>query len=274
MDDHSHGTHCSGTIGGVGNNGEGVAGVNWNVKIMALKASTAEGSLPSSAIIGAIEYATLMGARVSNNSYGGYGFSQAEYDAVKAAGEAGMVFVAAAGNETNDNDAMPAYPASFDLDCVIAVAATDHNDDIASFSNWGATTVDLGAPGVDIWSTIPTSMGSYGNMSGTSMATPHVTGASALILAADPTLTASKVKSLLLEYADPIDALAGKRASTSAPSYRSSSTPVAATSRHFPARAPLAPTTASTMPAKRSTTSPFCSTPSAGSTSAPRSWRT
>ena len=210
MDDHSHGTHCAGTIGGVGNNGQGVAGVNWDVKIMACKAATAEGSLPTSAIIGAIEYATLMGARVSNNSYGGYGFSQAEYDAVKAAGEAGMVFVAAAGNEANDNDGpYQAYPASFNLDCVIAVAATDHNDGIAYFSNYGATTVDLGAPGVDIYSTIPTSMGSYGLMSGTSMATPHVTGAAALILAADPTLTATAVKRLLMDYADPVESLDG-----------------------------------------------------------------
>ncbi len=210
MDDHSHGTHCSGTIGAVGNNGQGVAGVNWDVKIMACKAATAEGSLPTSAIIAAIEYATLMGARVSNNSYGGYGFSQAEYDAVKAAGEAGMVFVAAAGNEANDNDGpYQAYPASFNLDCVIAVAATDHNDGIAYFSNYGATTVDLGAPGVDIYSTIPTSMGSYGLMSGTSMATPHVTGAAALILAADPTLTATAVKRLLMDYADPVESLDG-----------------------------------------------------------------
>ncbi len=211
MDDHSHGTHCSGTIGAVGNNGQGVAGVNWSVRIMACKAATSAGTLPSSAIIAAIDYAVQMGARVSNNSYGGYGFSQAEYDAVKAAGEAGMVFVASAGNDANDNDgAYQAYPASFDLDCVIAVAATDSRDGIASFSNYGATTVDLGAPGVDIWSTIPTSMGSYGNMSGTSMAGPHVTGAAALILAADPTLTVSAVKSLLLEYADPVDSLNGK----------------------------------------------------------------
>ena len=210
MDDHSHGTHCAGTIGAVGNNGKGVAGVNWKVKIMACKAATAQGSLPTSAIVAAIEYATLMGAHVSNNSYGGYGFSQAEYDAVKAAGEAGMVFVAAAGNEANDNDGpYQAYPASFNLDCVIAVAATDHNDGIAYFSNYGATTVDLGAPGVDIYSTIPTSMGSYGLMSGTSMATPHVTGAAALILAADPTLTVSAVKRLLMDYADPIESLDG-----------------------------------------------------------------
>ncbi|MBQ6247943.1 MAG: S8 family serine peptidase, partial [Kiritimatiellae bacterium] len=211
-DDHGHGTHCAGTIGGVGNNGQGVAGVNWSVKIMALKASTAEGSLPSSAIIASIDYAVQMGARVSNNSYGGYGFSQAEYDAVKAAGEAGMVFVAAAGNEANDNDVMPAYPASFDLDCVIAVAATDSKDALAVFSNYGATTVDLGAPGVGIWSAAPTTLvpAGYQYMDGTSMATPHVTGAAALILAADPTLTVAKVKELLLEYADPIDALNGK----------------------------------------------------------------
>lgn len=214
MDDIvGHGTHCAGTIGAVGNNGLGVVGVNWNVKLMALKIADAAGGLSSAAIIEALDYAVTMGARVSNNSYGGYWYSQAEYDAIAAAQSAGHLFVAAAGNDMNDNDTFPAYPASYDLDNIIAVAATTSSDDIAWFSNYGATSVDLGAPGEGILSTLPTGgsqMGTdYGFSDGTSMATPHVTGAAALVLAADPTLSYATVKAALMGNVDKVAALDG-----------------------------------------------------------------
>lgn len=215
MDDVvGHGTHVSGTIGAVGNNGEGVCGVNWNVKIMALKIADAAGGLDSAAAVEAIEYAWKNGARVSNNSWGGYGFSQTLYDAIRVAGDNDHLFVAAASNDGIDNDQTPAYPASYDLDNIIAVAATDRRDELANFSNYGATTVDLGAPGVEILSTLPTAgsqMGStYGEAQGTSMATPHVTGSAALLLAVDNTLSYVALKAALLDNADPIPALDGK----------------------------------------------------------------
>ncbi|MBT7068463.1 MAG: S8 family serine peptidase [Verrucomicrobia bacterium] len=208
IDDHDHGSHCAGTIGGVGNNGTGVVGVNWTVRIMALKAFSAQGGGSSADIVAAIDYAVLMGAHVSNNSYGGSGFSQAEYDAVEAARNAGHLFVAAAGNDGTDNDTIPQYPASFDLDNIIAVAATDRNDGIAGFSCFGLESVDLGAPGVDIHSTL--SGGGYGNMSGTSMATPHTTGAAALIMAANGQLTYDQVRQLIFNGVDLIPSMDGK----------------------------------------------------------------
>jgi len=196
-----HGTHTAGTVGAVGDNGVGVTGVNWNVKLMPLKA--AKGllgilcTLPDSATIAAIEYAAANGALVSNNSYGGGSYSQAQMDTIRASRR---LYVAAAGNENNDNDANPSYPASYPLDNIISVAATDHNDARASFSNYGVTSVDLGAPGVNILSTLPNNQ--YGAYNGTSMASPHVAGVAGLLLADDPTLTPNELRWKLLTSTD------------------------------------------------------------------------
>lgn len=195
-----HGTHTAGTIGAMGNNGIGVTGVNWDVQIMPLKIFKRVlfvfCSTTSADIVEAIQYATAMGVRVSNNSYGGGSFSQAEYNAIQASN---MIFVAAAGNEGLNNDTTPSYPASYTLDNIIAVAATDHNDDLANFSNFG-TSVDIAAPGVDILSTTP--YDTYDYFNGTSMASPHVAGAAAMLTGVDSNLTTREVKWSLLNGAD------------------------------------------------------------------------
>ena len=193
-DDHFHGTHCAGTIGAVGNDGSGVAGVNWTVRLMAVKFLGASGSGNTAGAISAIQYAMNNGAQVMSNSWGGSGYSQALQDVILAAYDAGITFVAAAGNNGNDN---LVYPAAYDR--VIAVSATDHNDVKAGFSSFGAF-VDIAAPGVSIYST--TLNGSYGYASGTSMATPHVSGVAALLKAQDPSLTPEQVEYLLETSAD------------------------------------------------------------------------
>ncbi|MFM8496876.1 MAG: S8 family serine peptidase, partial [Planctomycetia bacterium] len=214
MDDNSHGTHCAGTIGAVGNNSVGVVGVNWQVSIMALKFLGASGSGSLSAAISSINYVTMMrrdhGVNVvaTNNSWGGGGFDQTLKDAIKAGGDAGILFIAAAGNASNNNDTNPSYPASYDEPSIIAVAATDSSNNLASFSNYGVTSVDVGAPGVGILSTVPG--GGYGLKSGTSMATPHVTGLAAILSSAYPNATASQIKSAILSSTVAIPSLAGK----------------------------------------------------------------
>ncbi|HUG90325.1 MAG TPA: S8 family serine peptidase, partial [Planctomycetaceae bacterium] len=220
MDDHSHGTHVAGTIGASANNGGSsgtdAIGVAWEVSLMGLKFLSASGSGSSSNAIRALDYAVQMGVRISNNSWGGGGYEQALADSIQRAASAGHIFVAAAGNGNRigigqNNDSSPHYPSNYQPspDTVIAVAASDSSDDFASFSNYGATTVDLAAPGVRIWSTIPfskdTQDGSqdgYARFSGTSMATPHVAGAAALIWSANPELTAQEVKDLILSTTD------------------------------------------------------------------------
>ena len=206
MDDVGHGTHVAGTIGAIGDNAAGVAGVNWQVTIVPVKFLGGDGSGAISDAIDAIDYATTIGARVMNNSWGGAGFSQALLDAIRRADDAGALFVAAAGNTGSDNDATPNYPSNYDAPNVIAVAALDRNDRLASFSNYGRTTVDLGAPGVGILSTF--AGGAYAALSGTSMATPHVSGAAALLLSVDPDLTVAQARKRLLLSAVPIPALA------------------------------------------------------------------
>jgi thermitase len=176
-----HGTHVAGTIAAQGNNG--VAGVNWQAGIMALKFLGPNGGYTSDAVE-ALNYAVANGARISNNSWGGGGYSQALRDAINRADASGHLFVAAAGNDGVNNDATPHYPSSYSSANIISVAATDDEDALASFSNFGATSVDLAAPGVNILSTLPGNR--YGSYSGTSMATPHVTGAAASSRARTP----------------------------------------------------------------------------------------
>ena len=213
MDDNDHGTHVSGTIAGVGDNGVGVVGVNWVSSIMALKFLDASGSGTTSDAIRAVNYATMMrtshgvNIRVTNNSWGGGAFDQSLSDAIKAGGDAGILFVAAAGNSGTDNDVIPSYPSGYNLSCIIAVAATDNQDIIANFSQYGATTVDLAAPGVDILSTIPGN--SYAAFQGTSMASPHVAGVAALAWSVFPASTVDEMKAAVLGGVDPIPGLNG-----------------------------------------------------------------
>ena len=212
MDVHGHGTHVAGTIAGKGNNGVGVTGVAWNAKIMPLKFLNDSGSGSLSNAILAINYATAKGVKLTNNSWGGGGYSQALYDAINTAGQQGALFIAAAGNDYgNNNDITPAYPASYNLSNIISVASTTRTDGLSSFSNIGATTVDLGAPGSDIYSAWPNS--TYNTISGTSMASPHVTGAAALLWSQNPTWTAQQVKNRLMSTGDSISALNGKTVS-------------------------------------------------------------
>ncbi len=212
MDDHSHGTHCAGTIGATGNNSVGVAGVNWNVKIMALKFLNSSGSGSTAGAVAAINYAVMMkqrgvNVRVLSNSWGGGGYDAALAEAIKSAEAEGMLFVAAAGNSSNNNDTVPAYPASYTNANVVAVAATDAVDGRALFSSFGPTSVDLGAPGVGILSTVTGS--GYASYSGTSMATPHVAGAAALVLAKNANLTVAELKAALLDTVDRVASMNG-----------------------------------------------------------------
>jgi len=217
FDDAGHGTHVAGTIGAAGNDGSGVVGVSWNVSLMALKFLGADGSGTTSAAIAAINYATRMrtsyGVNVvaTNNSWGGGGASTALRDAITAGGTAGIICVAAAGNESSNNDTTPSYPANYSSNLIISVAATDASNRLASFSNYGATTVDVAAPGASIYSTVPN--GGYATYSGTSMATPHVTGTVALLAAANPQATAAEIRTAILSSAVPVSSLAGKVAS-------------------------------------------------------------
>jgi len=203
VDDNFHGTHVAGTIGAVGNNGLGVAGVVWSVKMIPCKFLDASGSGSTSGAIQCLDYLTNLKSNAginivaTNNSWGGgSGFSTALYQAIQRTEAASILFVAAAGNSSSDNDAVAVYPANFDLSNVISVAAIDENGALASFSNYGATTVDIGAPGVSIASTY--SGNSYAYLSGTSMASPQVTGGIALLRSYKPNLTMAQTKASIL----------------------------------------------------------------------------
>jgi subtilisin family serine protease len=214
-DNYGHGTHVSGIIGAVGNNGIGVTGINWSVSLMPLKICEPEGCYLG-AEIAALEYAVDHGAKIANASFGGAGdSSKPEEEAIEAAGKAGLLFVAAAGNQASSNDVLPFYPASYPLSNIISVAATTSSDTLASFSNYGATSVQLGAPGENILSTLPTtgplsSSTGYGYLSGTSMAAPQVSGAAALLWSLHPSWTMQQVRSRLLATTRPLPSLFDK----------------------------------------------------------------
>jgi len=213
-DDHGHGTHVSGTIGGVGNNSNGVVGVNWNCRIMALKIGGGAGVSPFAAAQ-AIEYAITNGARVSNHSWGGPTQSAAMHDAIVYAEAHNHLVICAAGNDGSDNDAVASFPCNDTTPNVISVAAADRNGKLASFSNYGATMVDLAAPGVDIFSSVPSNYvghaaSKYALMSGTSMATPHVVGVAGLLLAYAPDAPYDMIKEALLRGTVKSSVFAGK----------------------------------------------------------------
>ena len=211
LDDH--GTHVSGTIGAKANNSQGVVGMNWDVTLISGKFLGRRGGSLTDAVR-AVDYFTDLKTRhglniaATNNSWGGGAFSQTLLDAITRANTANILFVAAAGNSGTDNDAAPSFPSGYDVANVIAVAATDRNGGLASFSQFGATSVDLGAPGVGVWST--TAPGTYESYNGTSMATPHVTGAAALYASTHPGATAAEIKAAILSSAVATPALTGK----------------------------------------------------------------
>jgi subtilisin family serine protease len=216
-DEHGHGTHVGGTIGAVGNNGVGVVGVNWNVKIMPIKIYNSTGmGTTSSMLINAYSYIRMMklrgvNIRVTNNSYGGCdeacGYDQATKDAIDAMGDADILNVFAAGNGGVNIDGSPFYPASYDSPSILSVGGSDQ-DDNRRF-NFGANSVDLAAPGVLVYSTTFSSDSSYGSKSGTSMSAPHASGAAALLASLHPGLTAISLKATLMNRVDQLPSFAG-----------------------------------------------------------------
>jgi hypothetical protein len=212
MDDYGHGTHVAGSIGAVGNNWQGVCGVAWNVQLMAVKFLDGSGNGSIDKYIAALRYAVAKGAKVSNNSWTGASYSSDLVTALNEARAAGHIFVAAAGNQGSNNDAQAVYPAGFQIDNIVSVAATDRYDNLAGFSNYGAQSVTLAAPGVDILST--TRGNTYGSNSGTSMATPHVVGTLALVWSIRPTWTYRQVITQVVSTVDRLPSLTGKVSSS------------------------------------------------------------
>ncbi|MDT5061295.1 MAG: hypothetical protein QOH63_1754 [Acidobacteriota bacterium] len=214
MDDNGHGTHCAGIIGAEGNNGVGIAGINWNVEIMPLKFLSSTGSGSTKDAIEAINYVIDrkhkgVNVRIISASWGSPQRSRALRDAIKKAGDEDILFVAAAGNSSDDSDKRPHFPAGYsDLPNVISVAATDRNDQLASFSNYGAKSVQIAAPGKEILSTWLN--GEFYVASGTSMATPEVAGVAALVLSINPKMSVKELRDRLFNTVDKLDSLKGK----------------------------------------------------------------
>lgn len=197
MDDHSHGTHCAGTIAAVHNNKVGVAGVMANASIIPIKFLSGSGSGSTADAVKSVEYAIRVGAHVMSNSWGGGGKSAALFEAIQASAKAGIVFVAAAGNNGSNSDSRPMYPAGYEVPNIISVAAMDINGNKASFSNYGVKSVHVTAPGVNILSTVL--KGDYKSYSGTSMATPHVSGVVGLVLSANGLRAAPSMRERLIK---------------------------------------------------------------------------
>jgi thermitase len=208
QDDEGHGTHVSGILAASGDNGIGVAGVDWNAQIMPLKVLDANGNGTNSAIVAAIDYAVQHGARVINASWGGGFYSQAVADAISNAGSHGVVFVTAAGNGGTSDDTTPFYPASYRLPNEIVVTAVGESGTLPTFSDYGRTTVDLAAPGLNILSTMPG--GGYAYMSGTSMAVPYVAGVVSLVAGQHPSWSAAQIDQQVLATVKPLAGLAGR----------------------------------------------------------------
>jgi subtilisin family serine protease len=214
-----HGTHVSGTVGAVGGNGVGVAGVCWNIKLLSGKFLN-NGSGATSNAVKAVDYFTnlkLKGVPVvaTNNSWGGGGYSQSLYDAIERAKAADILFITAAGNSGQDNDQTPSYPGSLTNDNIITVASITDTGDMSWFSQYGLTSVDIGAPGSRVMSTYPTRVQGkivpgYAYLDGTSMASPHVTGAAALYKALNPSATWAQIKAAILSTSAPTPSLQGK----------------------------------------------------------------
>lgn len=202
VDGHGHGSHVAGTIGAEGDNAQGVVGVNWQAEMLPVKIFSDQGRTTADAVLRGVLYAGAMGARITSNSWGGGGYNRALKDAF---GSSKALHIAAAGNDGRNNDLRPHYPSNYDLDNIVAVAASDRNDQLASFSNYGAESVDVTAPGVEILSTVPGA--GYEIFSGTSMATPHVSGAAALIVSAFPEATNEEIKTRLMWSGQPLEAL-------------------------------------------------------------------
>lgn len=205
---NEHGTHCAGSAAAVGNNGQGIAGASWNASIMAVRVLDAQGSGFLSDVAAGVRYAADNGAKVLSLSLGGSSPSTVLENALSYACSKGAFISVAAGNESANNDSTPSYPANYNLPCLISVAATNSSDQLADFSNFGASTVHIAAPGVDILSTIPGSQ--YGFLSGTSMATPLVAGVGALVKSLKPELSGADIKSVLMLSSDKLGHLSGK----------------------------------------------------------------